>query len=97
MVRLVDLLFMASLALAAPASKRADEVNQDLPVAVKANSRAGDANLVQSLLLAPSQKQRINLLDQPGDMIFDFTNPPEGATSTGKGMFINLRASSHPS
>lgn len=94
MVRLVDLLMMATFAYAAPASvKRANEsaVDQDLPPVVKANSRAGDANLIQSLLLAPTQKQRINLLNQPGDFLFDFNNPPEGATSTGKGMF-NLRS-----
>ena len=90
MFRLVDLLVMATLAFAAPApaTKRANEsaVDQYLPPAVKANSRAGDASLIQSLLLAPTQKQRVNLLNQPGDFIFDFTNPPEGAISTGKGM-----------
>lgn len=35
------------------------------------------------LITAPTQVQRINLLKQDSDFIFDFFNPPQGATGIG--------------
>ncbi|KAJ9154888.1 Cupin domain protein [Pleurostoma richardsiae] len=98
--RFLNVLFLASLAVAAPAVRRANTtaaVDQALPQVIKANPRGNDAALIQSLLLAPTQKERINLLNQPGDTIFDFTNPPAGATSTGKGgNLVSANAESFP-
>jgi hypothetical protein len=83
------LLFTAALALAAPTmQKRSNSttaVDQHLPAPVKPNPRAGDAALIQSLLLAPTARDRANLLTEPGDVIFDFTHPPEGSVAQGKG------------
>ncbi|KAI1426988.1 spherulin-1A [Xylaria sp. FL1777] len=56
-----------------------------LPADVPANPRSGDTALIQSLLLAPTSKLRIPLLNQPGDFKFDFANPPAAAVTTGKG------------
>ncbi|RYC57328.1 hypothetical protein CHU98_g8893 [Xylaria longipes] len=56
-----------------------------LPADVPANPRSGNTTLIQALELAPTFKQRIPLLNQPGDFKFDFLNPPAVAVTTGKG------------
>jgi len=60
-------------------------VDQMLPEKVKANPRSGDKALIESLLLAPTVKARQKLLNQPGDVIFDFTNPTDEAVAMGMG------------
>jgi len=56
-----------------------------LPAKVAANQRSGDRDLITALMTAPTQKDRMNLLNQPGDTIFDFTNPPASAVAEGQG------------
>jgi hypothetical protein len=56
-----------------------------LPTEVVPNPRSGDQSLIQALELAATQKDRVNLLNQPGDFIFDFNNPPNAAITQGKG------------
>ncbi|KAL4956368.1 RmlC-like cupin domain-containing protein [Aspergillus filifer] len=65
-----------------------DSTNIDdmLPPIVPVNPRSGDKDLIQSLLLAPTQADRAALLTEPGDFIFDFNNPTE-SESRGKGGF----------
>ncbi|KAH8883073.1 RmlC-like cupin [Thozetella sp. PMI_491] len=56
-----------------------------LPPVVQPNPRSGDMQLIQSLELAPTQRDRVNLLNQPGDFVFDFNNPPDAALTRGNG------------
>lgn len=49
------------------------------------NTTAPNTSLIQSLLLAPTAKDRLNLLPNPSDHVFDFNSPPPGTTTTGKG------------
>ncbi|KAG5990916.1 hypothetical protein E4U43_004160 [Claviceps pusilla] len=58
-----------------------------LPPVVPVNTRAENQDLIAKLLTAATQEDRINLLDQPGDFVFDF-NPgaaPASSQSRGKG------------
>ena len=60
----------------------------DLPPMVPYNTRAGDADLVLKLMTASTAAERSQLLNQPGDHVFDFNvagNPPSGAITNGKG------------
>lgn len=82
-----SILLLAGATAAAP-SRRADQ-NASLPPVVKVNTRAGNADLITKLMTAPTQSDRIKLLDQPGDFVFDF-NPNNtavvaGSESKGKG------------
>ncbi|MCJ1280426.1 hypothetical protein MMC21_008254 [Puttea exsequens] len=49
------------------------------------NSLANNKALIQSLLLAPTAKDRINLIPNPADFVFDFSKPPPNSSTTGKG------------
>ncbi|KAI0158307.1 spherulin-1A [Xylariaceae sp. FL1272] len=68
---------------AAPTASRSTD--DSLPADVPANPRSGDASLIQALELAPTQKSRIPLLNQPGDFKFDFLDPPSGSVTMGSG------------
>ncbi|KAM0797160.1 spherulin-1A [Usnea florida] len=46
---------------------------------------ANNKNLIQSLELAPTAKERINLITNDADFVYDFNNPPQSAVTTGKG------------
>ncbi|KAH9900453.1 RmlC-like cupin [Xylariomycetidae sp. FL2044] len=87
---ILGLLVAASTTLAAPykgraASSPSTYADASLPVDEKANPRGGDKTLIESLLLAPVAKTRIGLLNQPGDLKFDFNSPPDVAVATGAG------------
>ncbi len=76
-------LTLAGVAIAAPYSTSTSE--SPFPPVVPANPRSGDVSLIQALELAPTQKDRVNLLNGPGDFIFDFNNPPDAAVTRGQG------------
>jgi hypothetical protein len=61
----------------------------DLPPVVPYNTRSGDRSLIASLLTSATQQDRVRLLNQPGDYVFDFNDEaaPEGSQSVGKGGF----------
>ncbi|KAH8657743.1 RmlC-like cupin domain-containing protein [Xylariales sp. PMI_506] len=59
--------------------------DDSLPAVVPANPRHDDEALIEALELAPTTQKRINLLNQPGDFIFDFNNPPNTSITQGLG------------
>ena len=65
-----------------------------LPVILEereSNSTAGNGTLIDQLLLAPTAVDRLALLPNNDDWLFDFNNPPGGgSTTTGLGMFSLL-------
>lgn len=46
---------------------------------------SNDADLVSLLLSSPTALHRLSLLPDDLDFVFDFNNPPENATTSGKG------------
>ncbi|OAQ67868.2 methylitaconate delta2-delta3-isomerase [Pochonia chlamydosporia 170] len=81
-----SLLLLAGATAAAP-SRRDTKPDADLPPVVKVNTRADNVDLIAKLMTAPTQADRIKLLNQPGDFVFDF-NPNStvaGSESKGKG------------
>ncbi|KAM0327196.1 hypothetical protein ACHAQA_006329 [Verticillium albo-atrum] len=83
-------LLLTTAAFAAPALPRDDNTSIDnvLPPIVPVNTRAANAELITKLMTAPTQRERANLLDQPGDFVFDFTDlSVPGSESKGKGGF----------
>ncbi|KAK0641706.1 hypothetical protein B0T16DRAFT_420364 [Cercophora newfieldiana] len=90
----VSTLFFAAAAIAAPSVPRgatppAPVVLEDfLPPVVPVNTRAANKELISNLMLAPTQQERVRLLNQPGDYIFDFNDRTiPGSESEGKGGF----------
>uniref|UniRef100_L2FD12 Spherulin-1b n=1 Tax=Colletotrichum fructicola (strain Nara gc5) TaxID=1213859 RepID=L2FD12_COLFN len=59
------------------------------PPIVPVNTRSGNQDLITKLMTAPTQQDRVKLLNQPGDFVFDFNDSgaPEGSESRGKGGF----------
>jgi mannose-6-phosphate isomerase-like protein (cupin superfamily) len=61
----------------------------DYPAVVPVNTRSGNQDLITKLLTAPTQQERVKLLNQPGDFVFDFNEGEGGATegseTVGKG------------
>ena len=49
------------------------------------NTGADNTALIQSLILAPKAVDRINLIPNDRDFVFDFNNPPADTLTTGKG------------
>ncbi|CRK06965.1 hypothetical protein BN1708_009753, partial [Verticillium longisporum] len=87
---LLSSILFSAVALAAPSAPRSDDSSIDsvLPPVVPVNTRAADPELITKLMTAPTQRQRANLLDQPGDFVFDFTDlSVPGSESKGKGGF----------
>ncbi|KAK7416535.1 hypothetical protein QQX98_005139 [Neonectria punicea] len=81
-------LLLAGTALAAPQrmSKRGDiDIDAVLPKVVPVNTRSGDMDLIAKLLTAPTQVDRVSLLSEPGDYIFDFNDDGAPASSEARG------------
>jgi mannose-6-phosphate isomerase-like protein (cupin superfamily) len=49
------------------------------------NGGADNLSLIQSLILAPKAVDRIKLIPNDADFVFDFNNPPSDTLTTGKG------------
>lgn len=64
-------------------------IDDVLPPIVPVNTRSGNQDLITKLMTAPTQQDRVKLLNQPGDFVFDFNDSgaPEGSESRGKGGF----------
>ncbi|KAF6804209.1 spherulin-1A [Colletotrichum sojae] len=64
-------------------------IDDALPPIVPVNTRTGNSELITKLMTAPTQQDRVRLLNQPGDFVFDFNDAgaPEGSESRGKGGF----------
>lgn len=73
---------LSAVALALPASLNDSTT---LPNIKGPNSNADNSDLISSLILAPTAKDRIALIPNDADFVYDFNNPPAGATTTGKG------------
>ncbi|RYP92296.1 hypothetical protein DL770_001609 [Monosporascus sp. CRB-9-2] len=93
-------LLFAAAAVAAPApnSKISSQprdwdaeypsIDDVLPPIVPVNTRAANQELITQLLTAPTQRERANLLNQPGDYVFDFNDREvPGSESEGRGGF----------
>lgn len=88
-----SIMLLAGAVTAAPQAKRASEpsdvdVDAVLPPIVPINTRAENETLITKLMTAPTQADRIKLLDQPGDFVFDFNKNATiaaGSESKGKG------------
>lgn len=105
--KLTSLAILAGSAWAAPTSdsqsqsKRAGapDINEFLPKYVDVNTRGGDKKLIAQLLSVSTSTDRAQLLDHPGDFVFDF-NPqraPEGAESRGLGgVTVSANAKTFP-
>ena len=74
---------LSVIALAIPAPILNDSTT--LPHITGPNSIANNKALIQSLELAATAKDRINLITNDADFVYDFNNPPQNATTTGKG------------
>lgn len=86
------MLLLASSALAAPQAfkssahhSRAESIDDMLPPIVPINTRGGDRDLISKIITAPTQAERLKLLNQPGDFIFDFKASHAAGESVGKG------------
>lgn len=89
---LLSSLLLAAGALAVPMKQnepRADtSIDNVLPPVVPVNTRGTNQELITKLLTAPTQRERVKLLDQPGDFVFDFNDRElPGSESEGKGGF----------
>ncbi|TID04101.1 Spherulin-1A [Colletotrichum higginsianum] len=74
---------------AAPAANTGVSIDDVLPPIVPVNTRSGNQELITKLMTAPTQQERVRLLNQPGDFVFDFNDAgaPAGSESRGKGGF----------
>ncbi|KAL2816660.1 RmlC-like cupin domain-containing protein [Aspergillus granulosus] len=72
-----------------PSTSAGSNIDDLLPPVVPINTRSGNEELIQKLILAPTQQDRAKLLDQPGDYIFDFNEgaAPESSEAKGLGGF----------
>ena len=68
------------LAIPAPISD-----STTIPDVTGPNALANNADLISKLTLAPTAKDRINLIPNNADWVYDFNNPPQSAVTTGKG------------
>ena len=73
---------LTTLALTAPAPL---SDSTTLPPVSYPDSIAGNTDLISKLTLAPTAKDRINLIPTDSDWVYDFNNPPQTAVTTGKG------------
>ena len=74
---------LSAIALALPAPLLNDSTT--LPDIKGPSSIANNKDLIQSLELAATAKDRINLITNDADFVYDFNNPPSSAVTTGKG------------
>ncbi|KAG5923828.1 hypothetical protein E4U53_003520 [Claviceps sorghi] len=84
-----SLFILADVAVAAIPSTRTSyndsnlDLTSSLPPFVPVNSRAENQELITKLLTSATQEDRVALLDQPGDFVFDFSPgaaPPSSET-----------------
>lgn len=102
---------IAGIALAAPQGVKSAAVSRrgsngsdsgydlDLPPVVPINTRSGDLDLIAKLITAPTQADRVGLLNLPGDYIFDFNadDAPESSETRGLGgMTVAATAKTFP-
>jgi len=89
-------ILLAAASIAAPSVPRGAtppapapaQLGDFLPPVVPVNTRGANKDLISSLLLAPTQQERVRLLNQPGDYVFDFNNRDiPGSESEGNGGF----------
>lgn len=73
---------LSALALALPAYRNDSTA---LPNIKGPNSNANNTELISALILAPTAKDRIALIPNDADFVYDFNNPPAGTTTMGKG------------
>ncbi|KAF4984481.1 hypothetical protein FZEAL_329 [Fusarium zealandicum] len=92
MMHYLTMLLAAGSAIAAPATSsrlasraQGDSIDSVLPPIVPINTRGGDKALIAKLITAPTQVERVKLLDQPGDYVFDFKADTDMGESEGKG------------
>ncbi|PHH92749.1 hypothetical protein CDD83_5373 [Cordyceps sp. RAO-2017] len=79
-------LLLAGVGIAAPSSEPGADIDDALPPVVPVNTRSGNDDLIARLMTAPTQADRVRLLDQPGDFVFDFNNmTTPGARTQGRG------------
>lgn len=69
------------LTLAAPTSSTPPPSAANTTV----DGTADNLSLIQSLILAPKAVDRITLIPNDSDFVFDFNNPPSDTLTTGKG------------
>ena len=79
------LLISAQLSIFALALPAPINDSTTLPDVKKPDSIADNKDLIQALTLAPLEKDRINLIPNDADFVFDFNNPPQSAVASGKG------------
>jgi oxalate decarboxylase/phosphoglucose isomerase-like protein (cupin superfamily) len=91
-MQFLSLLLLAGSALAAPRAAqssslhtRGDSIDDMLPPIVPINTRSGDRDLISKIITAPTQAERVKLLNQPGDFVFDFKAATGAGEATGKG------------
>ncbi|PHH81761.1 hypothetical protein CDD82_7931 [Ophiocordyceps australis] len=65
------------------------DIEASLPPVVPINTRSGNDELITKLMTAPTQVDRIKLLNQPGDFLFDFNanSTTSGTPTRGRGGF----------
>ncbi|KAH7245167.1 RmlC-like cupin domain-containing protein [Fusarium tricinctum] len=87
-MQFLSMLLLAGSALAAPRpaqssahQPRSDSIDDMLPPIVPINTRSGDRDLITKIMTAPTQAERVKLLNQPGDYVFDF----KAVSATGAG------------
>lgn len=81
-------LLLAGTSMAAPAAEnqaRDIDINAVIPPIVPVNTRSGNMDLITKLMTAPTAVDRFNLLNQPGDFIFDFKDVNAPGRSEAKG------------
>ncbi|CAM1508981.1 Fc.00g027200.m01.CDS01 [Cosmosporella sp. VM-42] len=80
-----SLALLAGTALALPKNLPRDDIDSVLPPIVPLNTRSGDMDLISKLMTAPTQSERVSLLSEPGDYIFDFNDSGAPASSEARG------------
>ncbi|KAF4956714.1 hypothetical protein FSARC_11482 [Fusarium sarcochroum] len=91
-MKFLSTFLLAGSALAAPRAAqssahqpRADSIDDMLPPIVPINTRGGDRDLISKIITAPTQAERVKLLNQPGDYVFDFKAATGAGEAVGKG------------
>ncbi|RGP81171.1 putative spherulin 1a precursor [Fusarium longipes] len=88
-MQFTSMLLFASAAFAAPSALKsraaAPSIDDVLPPIVPINTRGGDRDLISKIITAPTQAERLKLLNQPGDFVFDFKGEHEAGEAVGKG------------
>jgi hypothetical protein len=79
--------FMAGSAMAAPTGSSSTNVDvQNLPSGAENPTNAGNTQLITSLINAATQVERLKLLPNNSDHVYDFNKPPrDDAITTGDG------------